>query len=51
MVKKFKSFEIVHVLHGENVCANLLEKLSNTKKLGLNRTLIQETLDISSTEV
>lgn len=31
MTKDFNTFEIVHVMHEENTCVNLLEKLFNTK--------------------
>lgn len=51
MSKRFKTFEIVHVPREENVWADFLAKFISTKKLGLNRTVIQETLDHRSTKV
>lgn len=50
MVKYFKTLNIVHALHEENVCVDLLTKLVSTKKSCLNKIVIQETLDILSTK-
>lgn len=47
--KHFKCFEIVYVAIGDNYQEDLLSKLDITKKPSHNTTVIQETLDASST--
>lgn len=44
MAEEFETFEIVHVPREENVCTYLLEKLTSTKKPGLNKIVIHEPL-------
>ena len=44
LANHFKSFELVYVPREHNARADLLSKLSSTKKPGSNSTFIQETI-------
>lgn len=47
----FKIFEINHIPKGENTRADLLAWLASSKTDGLNKTVIQETLETPSTKM
>lgn len=51
MSQRFEEFEINHIPRGENTIADLLACLTSTKDTRLNKTIIQETLEMPSTEV
>lgn len=47
----FKTFEIMHVPREHSFMENMFSKLANSKKIGLNCTIIQETISIPDIEV
>jgi hypothetical protein len=49
--EQFNTFELIYVPREQNSRADLLSKLSSTKKPGNNRTVIQETIPKPSTEI
>lgn len=51
MSQTFEEFKINHILRGENTRADLLAQLESTKGTRLNKTVIQETLEMRSTKV
>jgi len=50
LAEKFKFFEAIYVPREQNSRADLLAKLASTKRLGNNRTVIQEVVASPSTE-
>lgn len=51
IAKGFTNFEVSHIPQEENFRFDHLARLASTKGPGLNRMVIQETLEASSTEM
>lgn len=51
MSQVFEEFEINHIPSGQNTRTDLLARLASTKGTKLNKIIIQETLEMRSTEV